>query len=67
MTLSWHVPYIGRRYFDFRDELSTDNGLLLKGLMLIIPNVLQEEYLQHLYEGHLSHKKVQANTQQHLY
>ena len=47
-----HAPHIARRYFDFRDELSTDNGLLLKGPCLVILNVLQEEYLT-LHLNHL--------------
>ena len=34
-----HVPHVARRYFDFRDELSTDDGLLLKGPCIVIPNV----------------------------
>ena len=48
-----HVPRTARRYFDFRDELSTDNGLLLKGPCIVIPNSLKEEYLHRLHEGHL--------------
>ena len=32
-----HIPHLVRRYWDFRDELSTDDGMLLKGLRLIIP------------------------------
>ena len=56
-----HVPRLARRYWDFRDELSTDDGLLLKGPRLIIPGELQEEYLSHLHEGHLSANKVQEN------
>ena len=55
------------RYWDFRDELSTDDGLLLKGLRLVIPGELHEEYLQHLYEGHLSSNKVQENAKEHMY
>ena len=35
-----HVPHVARRYWDFRDELSTDNGLLLKGLRLVISHEL---------------------------
>ena len=31
-----HVPCLARRYWDFRDELSTDDGMLLKGPRLII-------------------------------
>ena len=31
-----HVPHLARRYWDFRDELSTDDGMLLKRPRLII-------------------------------
>ena len=34
------VPTIAKYYWDFRDELSMDDGLLLKGLSLLIPAVL---------------------------
>ena len=34
------VPAIAKYYWDFRDKLSTDDGLLLKGLSLVIPAVL---------------------------
>ena len=37
-----HVPRLVRRYWDFRDKLSTDDGMLLKGPRLIIPGELQE-------------------------
>ena len=62
-----HVPRLAWRYWDFRDELSTDDGLLLKGPRLIIPSKLQEEYLSRLHEGHLSASKVQENARQHMY
>ena len=62
-----HVPRLARRYWDFRDELSTDDGMLLKGPRLIIPAELQEEYLSRLHEGHLSASKVQENAKQHMY
>ena len=62
-----HVPRLVRRYWDFRDELSTDDGMLLKGPRLIIPGELQEEYLSHQHEGHLSASKVQENAKQHMY
>ena len=62
-----HVSHLARRYWDFRDELSTDDGMLLKGLRLIIPGKLQEEYLSRLHEGHLSASKVQENAKQHMY
>ena len=61
------MPRLARRYWDFRDELSTHDGLLLKGPRLIIPGELQEEYLERLHEGHLSANKVQENARQHMY
>ena len=36
------VPAIAKYYWDFKDELSTDEGLLLKGPSLVIPAVLRE-------------------------
>ena len=62
-----HVPRLARRYWDFRDELSTNDGMLLKGPRLIIPGELQEEYLSRLHEGHISASKVQENAKQHMY
>ena len=62
-----HVPHVARRYFDFRDKLSIDEGLLLKGPCLVIPNSLKEEYLHRLHEGHLSAEKTKQNAKKHLY
>ena len=61
------VPAVAKYYWDFRDKLSTDDGLLLKGLSLVIPAVLQESYPQHLHEGHLSASKVESNAKQHMF
>ena len=61
------VPRIARHYWDFRDELSTDDSLLLKGPRIVIPGELRETYLRRLHEGHLSAKKVQENARYHVY
>ena len=61
------VPAVARYYWDFRDELSTDDGLLLKGPSLVIPAALRESYLQRLQEGHLSADKVESNAKQHMF
>ena len=55
------------RYWDFRDKLSRDDRLLLKGPRLVIPGELQEEYLHCLHEGHLSANNIQENTKEHMY
>ena len=58
---------MARAYWDFRDQLSTDEGLLLMGPRIVISSCLHEEYLQRLHQGHLSATKVQQNARQHLY
>ena len=61
------VPNVAKYYWNFRDELSTNEGLLLKGLSLVIPAALRESYLQHLHKGHLSASKVVSNAKQHMF
>ena len=62
-----HIPQMVRAYRDFRDQLSTDKGLLLMDPRIVIPSCLHEEYLERLHQGHLSATKVQQNAHQHLY
>ena len=56
-----------RAYWDFRDQLSTDEGLLLMGPRIVILSCFHEEYLERLHQGHLSATKVQQIAHQHLY
>ena len=62
-----HTPQMARANWDFRDQLSTDEGLLLMGPHIVIPSCLHEEYLEKLHQGHLSATKVDQNACQHLY
>ena len=62
-----HTPRMARAYWHFRDELSTNDGLLLKGPCIVIPSCLCEEYPERLHYGHLSVSKIQDNARQHLY
>ena len=62
-----YTPRMARVYWDFRDELSTNDGLLLKGPRIVMPSCLREEYLECLHYGHLSARKIQENARQHLY
>ena len=57
---------MARAYWDFRDQLSTDEGLLLMGPCIAILSCLWEEYLEKLHHGHLSATKVQQNAHEHL-
>ena len=51
-----HTPWMARTYWDFRDQLSTDEGqlstdegLLLMGPRIVIPSCLHEGYLERLH------------------
>ena len=40
-------------YWTFREELTVEDGLILKGTRIIIPSKKCESILKHIYEGHL--------------
>ena len=46
------VPPEVRPYFTIRDELIVDNGIILKGLRVVVPQTLCKEYVQQLHKGH---------------
>lgn len=46
------LPHDVKRYCAMRNELTSDNGLLLWGQRFIIPHALQQYYLQQLHQGH---------------
>ena len=47
------IPEEVRPYWNFRDELSEADGVLLKGERLIIPSCLQQNILQRIHMGHM--------------
>ena len=40
-------------YWTFREEMTIEDGLLLKGTHIIIPQTLHKEMIQLLHTGHL--------------
>ena len=61
------VPRIARRFWDQRDELSIDHGLLLKGPRIVIPATLQDKTLQNLHTGHLGVQAMQQTAKGTVY
>ena len=51
-----------RKYWPFRDELSIEDGILLKGPRLIIPGKLRAEYLTKIHEAHQGIVKCQSRA-----
>ena len=47
------LPTKIRSFWSYRDELSVENGIILKGSRVFIPEPLREEFLKKLHTGHL--------------
>ena len=67
------LPKCIRHYWSNRDELSVDNGLVIKGERIVIPETMQSEALQKIHAGHQGINKCQlndtkkANLRNHLF
>ena len=47
-----HVPRIAHNYWDFRDELSIEGDLLMKGERIVIPTNCRDSILADLHKSH---------------
>jgi hypothetical protein len=54
-------------YWNFRDELSVVDGILLKGEKVIIPKSLQSEMLQKVHTSHLGMEKCKQRARNVLF
>ena len=46
-----------KEFWNFREDLSVENGLILKGHRLLVPNNLRSQMLQIIHQGHLGAEK----------
>ena len=53
-----HCPEQLKEFWNFRDELTVLNGLILKGHKLVIPNALRPKMLEVLHQGHFGTEKT---------
>ena len=56
-----------KHYWSFRDELSLEDGILLKGQRTIIPAVLRQHYLSCVHKGHQGITRCQLRARESLY
>ena len=54
-------------YWTFHEEMTTEDGLLLKGTCIIIPQSLHKEINQLLHTGHLGLEKCLNRAKQSMY
>ena len=61
------IPPEVKPYFSYRDEISEENGLLMKGNKLIIPKSLQREMLDKVHDAHLGIVKSKALAREAIF
>ena len=56
-----------RKYWSFCDELSIEQGIILKGEQIMIPKSLQKTYLTQIHEGHQGIIRCQQRARNSIY
>lgn len=61
------LPQALKPYCAMKEELTTDNGLLLRGQRFIVPHSLQQFYLKQLHQGHPGVEATKRRAKESLY
>ena len=61
------VPKELQSYWTFREELTIEDGLILKGTRIVIPSKKHEAVLKLIHEGHLGLNKCKLHTKETIY
>ena len=61
------VPTEVQKYWTFHEELTIEDGLILKGTRIIIPDEKREEILKLIHEGHLGLNKCKMRAKETVY
>ena len=72
ITFGWpntvqELPKELQAYWTFREEMTVEDGLILKATRIVIPPTLRESTLQQLHEGHLGFIKCYNRAKQTVY
>ncbi|CAC5384426.1 unnamed protein product [Mytilus coruscus] len=63
----WNVPSSVSIYFDIRDELTLQNGLLFKGERVIIPKTLRTDMIKKIHSSHIGIEGCLRRARESLY
>ena len=61
------VPDNLKDYWNYRDELTVENGILLKSHKFIVPKNLQSVYIDKIHAGHLGINKSLQKAREYLF
>ncbi|UYV67812.1 K02A2.6-like [Cordylochernes scorpioides] len=56
-----------RSFYDVRDEIGEENGLLMRGLGVIIPSNMRKDVLNRIHAGHQGITKCRARAKDHVW
>ena len=61
------VPSLLQSYWTFREELTIEDGIILKGTRIVIPAKKHEAVLKFIHEGHLGLNKCRLHAKESVY
>lgn len=61
------IPEAIRSFWSFRDELSVEDGIILKGDRVVIPQSLQQETMRQLHAAHQGVEKTRLRARASVY
>ena len=56
-----------KQFWNYKDDLTEHNGLILKGQCILIPEIMRRNILNKLYEGHQGIEKTKRRARQNCF
>ena len=61
------LPQELHMFWNYREDLSMENGLITKGARLLIPSTLRKKVLEQIHDGHLGIEKCMLNARDSVF
>ena len=61
------LPQELHTFWNYREDLSMENGLITKGARLLIPSTLREKVLEQIHDGHLGIEKCMLKARESVF
>ena len=61
------IPVFLHPYWNFRDELMIESGILMKNSKVLIPETLKQKYLRQIHQGHQGNKACRSRAREFVF
>ena len=61
------IPVSLHPYWNFRDELTVESGILMKNSKVLIPETLKQKYLRQIHQGHQGIKACRSRAREFVF